>query len=226
MDIWNTPPPTGEASSWFYHGLSTIFVLSTSSTSSRPQVTPEHSGQHLPLELQQADAPHRPPNTHAALGGGGGKELLTDPQRCACNLWVGGCPGRENTAAKHSASLEGNKEFWKRWRPHAQLFLPQIPGDCSVLHSCLMSSADNWLDESLMKAQFTDRVPQTHTDTQVNRKRHALQIKKKYTLEGFVFPVGGKKNEAPLRGRAFGLVLDTRLLIKTQHSQDFLTSRL
>lgn len=28
-----------------------------------------------------------------------------------------------------------------------------------------------------MKAQFTDAVPQMHTDTQVNRKRHALQIK-------------------------------------------------
>lgn len=89
-----------------------------------------------------------------------------------------------------------------------------------------MSSADNWLDESLMKAQFTDGVPQMHTDTQVNRKRHALQMKKIHT--GGIRVSGGekKKNEATLRGRAFRLVLDTRLLIKTQHSQDFLTSRL
>lgn len=106
---------------------------------------------------------------------------------------MGGCPGRENTAAKYSASLEGNREFWKRWRPHAELFLPKIPGDGSVLHSCLMSSADNWLDESLMKAQFTDGVPQMHTDTQVNRKRHALQIKKIHT--GGIRVSGEKKKK-------------------------------
>lgn len=68
-----------------------------------------------------------------------------------------------------------------------------------------MSSADNWLDESLMKAQFTDGVPQMHTDTQVNRKRHALQIKKKYTLEGFVFPVGGEKKRGYFAWPCFGV---------------------
>lgn len=82
MDIWNTPPPLLKLLPGFMMDfpLYLFYPLAQHHPDLRSHrntlVNICHWSSTRPM--RRID---RLPNTHAALGGGGGKELLTDPQR-------------------------------------------------------------------------------------------------------------------------------------------------